>query len=191
MDWRQKEKVLREKRTIEATKKSLTGSSGKLGVIAQTLGHKIVQQGSSLYDVNFLDDPYEDDVDTEYETMVSEQNGPVAYRDEILNAHDQGNEEIGWVFDGLSRGMHLEIKYFYQGQRLECSYKGYLVFKEVGGELFAYAPFPEWENLIERLYKNAKTKSNEIKEQMMQELTQKIQKDKQSFWQKLRFRWGV
>ena len=186
----QKEKAVREKRTIEATKKNLMGQSGKFGIIAQALGNPIIRQGSSLYSSTELEDPYDDFVETEYETTVSGQSGPAMYRDEILESSDYVEEE-GYVFDGLSRGMHLEIQYWFDDQKLTVTYKGYLVYKEAAGELFAYAPFPEWEQLIDKLYKSAKERFKEIKELREVELGEKIKKEKHNFFRRLRERWGL
>jgi hypothetical protein len=122
----QKEKLVRERRTIEATKKNLMGISGKLGVIAKTLGFPIVRQGTGLVDSMYLDDPYENEVEAEYETTLSGQPGPLAYEDEIKEASDDFVHEEGFVFDGLSRGMHIEIKYWHHNNKLEATYKGYI-----------------------------------------------------------------
>lgn len=187
----QKEKVIREKRTIEATKKNLMGISGKLGIIAQTLGFPIVRQGTGLVDAVYLDDPYDDVAEAEYETTVSGQPGPLMYEDEIKEASDDYVHEEGFVFDGLSRGMHIEIKYWHHNNKLEASYKGYQVYKEIAGELFAYAPFPEWEDMITRLYKVAKDKSKEQKALREAQIGQEIKAQKITFWHRLRTRWGL
>lgn len=191
MGWFQKEKAVREKRTLEAIKKNYTGPSGKFGTIAQALGYPVVRQGTGLYDNSYLDDPYADHIETDYETTVSGQLGPQMSRDELLDMGDADVQEEGYVFDGLSRGIHVEIQYWYENQQIKVSYRGFLVYKELGGELFTYAPFPEWEELIERLYKAAKNKAKELKKVQEAELTQKLQREKQSFWTKLRYRWGV
>jgi len=191
MNWSRKEKVLREKRTIEATKKNLMGIAGKLGLIAQTLGHPIVRQGSGLMDQTFLDDPYEDFTGSEYAPTVSDQLGPEVWRDKINEASDDLVYDEGFVFDGLSRGMHLEIRYIHHKQRIDVSYKGFPVYKEVAGELYAYAPFPEWEDLIDRLYKVARDEAKRNKRFKEVQLGQEIEKQKTRFWERLRLRWGV
>jgi hypothetical protein len=186
-----KEAVIREKRTIEATKKNLMGPSGKFGVILQAFGHPIMRQGSGLCDTNYLDDPFDDFVHTEYSSTVSEQQGPVAYRDEILNSSDDFIYAEGMLFDGLSSGMHIEIIHDRLAHTLKVSYKGYQVYKEVAGELEAYAPFPEWEDMIERLYRSAKDHIKKNKSYLETQIDEKIQEKKKSWWQKLRMRWGV
>jgi len=189
--WKQKENAIREKRTIEATKKNLMGPSGKLGIIVMSLGSPIIRQSSCYVDVSFLEDPYEDDTDIEYASTASGQKGPVAWEDRISEDSDMMAQEEGFVFDGLSRGMHIEVKYWHRNNKLEVTYKGYEVYKEGGGELFAYAPFPEWEEMIERLYKSAKPKSKELKMLREVEVGQAIERRKRSFWERLRNRWGV
>lgn len=191
MDWSQKEKVIREKRTIEATKKNLMGVAGKFGIIVKTLGSPIVRQGSGLMDQTFLDDPYQDYAESEYETTASGQPGPESWRDEIKEIQDDIVYEEGFVFDGLSRGIHLEIRYVHHKQKIEVSYKGYPVYKEVAGELYAYAPFPEWEEKIERLYKVAKDEAKKNKRFKEVELGQEIERQKTKFWERLRLRWGL
>jgi len=191
MSWEKKENAIREKRTIEATKKNLMGPSGKLGLITLTFGSPIVRQGGSYMDVSYLEDPYADDTDTEYASTASDQNGPVVSQNKIIDGTDDFIQEEGFVFDGLSRGMHIEIKYWHLNNKLEVTYRGYEVYKESGGELFAYAPFPEWEEMIERLYKAAKPKSKESKKLREVEVGQAIERRKRSFWERLRTRWGV
>jgi len=191
MPWDQKEAVIREKRTIEATKKNLMGPSGKLGVIVRTLGSPILRQGSGLFDQVFMDDPYDDFVDEVFETTMSEQKGPLVSRDEIAEMGDDFVHHEGYIFDGLSRGMHLEVQYHQANHKLTVTYKGYLVYKEVAGELEAYAPFEEWESMIDRLYTASKKKEKESKAVHDQERALKVREKKQTFWERLRMRWGL
>ena len=113
------------------------------------------------------------------------------FSDKIEEATDDIVFHEGFVFDGLSRGLHIEIQYWMRNQKIEVTYKGYQVYKEIGGELFAYAPFDDWEDMIARLYKAAKPRSKELKEQREVEIGEKIQKRKNTFWERLRTRWGV
>lgn len=190
MSWTQKEKAIQEKRTLEATKKNLMGVTGKFGSIAQILGNPIMQHGGGLFDTNFLD--YEEDtVDTEYETTASGQQGPEVFRDELLESEDVNIDAQGYTFSGLSRGMHLEINYWFNNQKIDVTYKGYMVYKEIAGELLAYAPFPEWETLIDKLYKLSKEQSRGVKKNQEKELKEKIQVQKNNFWTRLRYRWGI
>lgn len=188
---RQQENVIREKRTIEATKKNLMGPSGKFGQILQAFGSPVIRQGSGMVDANFMEDPYQDFVDTEYSPTLSDQNGPVAYRDELLYAGDDFVYNEGLMFDGLSRGMHLEIIYWHATNEIKVYYKGYMVYHEVAGELEAYAPFTEWEDLIDRIYRAARDRVKKMKQLQEVEVAEIVQTKKKAFWQKLRLKWGI
>ena len=66
-----KEELIREQRTIEATRKNLTGANGKLGSIAQYLGSPILKEGSSLFSSSYLDDPLDIADPDEIQTILS------------------------------------------------------------------------------------------------------------------------
>lgn len=185
------EKAIREKRTNLAVTKNLMGPAGKFGVILRAFGTSVMRQGSGLMDAGYIDDPYEDSVYTEYSPTVSGQQGPVMYRDELLNAGDDNVYEEGLLFDGLGRGIHLEITYWHANNEINVSYKGYKVYRELAGELEAYAPFPEWEDIIERLYRTARERVKQLKEYEEAEIGRRIQQKKDSFWRRLRETWGV
>lgn len=186
-----KENVIREKRTIEATKKDLMGPSGKLGTILHAFGSPVMRQGSGLVDVGYLSDPYHDFVHTDYASTMSGQRGPVAHRDELLDLEDDNVYNEGLLFDGLSRGLHMEILYWHDINEIKVSYKGFVVYKEVAGELDAYAPFPEWEAMVEKLHRAAKERMKKIKHEQEVEYAERIQVKKKAFWQELRMRWGI
>ena len=171
-----KEKRIKEQRLIEAAKNNLMGASGKLGSICRYLGEAIKGVGGSLYD------SYEYDFDTWGEEDPDEL--PTMETDTSVYS-------MGYLFDGLSRGMHLEIKYLSYEKKLTCHYKGYEVYQEVEGDLRAYAPFDEWEVLIDKLYKitqtTARAKKKQIaKEEKAEKLTYAV-----GFLQKLKKRWGL
>lgn len=191
MNWEQKERVVREKRTIEATKKNLMGPMGKLGIIVRNLGSPIIRQGTGFFEESFLDDPYEDFKDDVYETTASNQQGPLAYKDEILDLSDDFVQNEGYIFDGLSRGMHMEIQYHGSNHKLTVTYQGFVVYKEIAGELEAYAPNQEWEDMIERLYTAAKKQEKFSDKQKRLELAEKVKEKKMTFWNRLKQRWGL
>jgi len=167
-----KERLIREKRTIEATRKNMMGATGKLGLIAKWLGHKIVRQGSGLFEQRFLDDPFfeEEEIPLLQETSVIDE---------------------GWHFDGLNRGMHFEVRYLHGNTELTAYYKGYLVYKEIAGDLYSYAPFPEWEELVNTLYAEAERKADKQKEEFGEEKEISLIRLGQMYLHKLRMRWGI
>lgn len=171
-----KEKRIKEQRLIEAAKKNFLGANGKLGSICRYLGESIKGTGGVFYDsyeYNFDNWGEEDPNDLPTEEL------------------DTSVYSMGYVFDGLSRGMHLEIKYLKYEKKLSCHYKGYEVYTEVAGDLTGYAPFPEWEILIDKLYKVAKNTARAKKIQFTKE--QKIEGTVKAkgFLQKMRERWGI
>ena len=164
---------IKEYRTIEAKKKNLMGLNGKFGYILAALGQPIINHAESggLYASNAAD--FLENWDTIVKDSTNFQPGtaeeimkqiPTAdtvehnvpegwewYGD--LDAEVFDEQKAGWHFDGLSRGMHLEITYKKSEKNLIVTYKGYQVFKEHSGDLRTYVPSEKWEPMIERLYK--------------------------------------
>ena len=172
---RAEEKVIQERRTIEATKKNIMGVEGKLVSIAKYLGDPLIRQGSKLFDQTFMEDPYDISEDDEIRTS---EDGDVHY-------------EEGWIFSGLSRGLHLDIHFHEDENKITVWYKGYEVYLEEAGDLLTYAPFQEWENIVERLYKVARKKEQDAKNDLVGEIEQQVMKEKRSFFQRLRMKWGI
>lgn len=168
------ERVIRERRTLEAVKKDYVGVSGKLGTIAKFLGKPIVRQGSGLTDFGFLDDPYE-----------------LPKEDELPTIEEVEIQEEGYLFDGLGWGMHLEIKYQHAEKKLTVDYKGHCVYREIAGDLYGFAPFSDWENLIDRLYVKAKEKRKKIEKGMEPIVEKLVQQKKESWLQRMRRKWGI
>tara|TARA_Y100000034_G_scaffold38278_2_gene47013 strand:- start:255 stop:779 length:525 start_codon:yes stop_codon:yes gene_type:complete len=171
-----KEKRIKEQRLIEAAEKNYLGASGKLGSICRYLGEPIKGVGGSLYD------SYEYSFDSWGEEDPEEL--PTAEMDESVY-------DLGYLFDGLSRGMHLEVKYLAYEKKLTCHYKGHEVYKEKAGELMGYAPFDEWETLIDKLYKIAQTKARKRKVEIAKDEKAKRLTHATGFLQKIRERWGL
>ena len=185
-----KERAIKEKRTIEATKKKFTSPSGKIAKIAKYLGDEIISHGGMATDVNFLDS-YEDFDQVEYEQTLSGQNGPEIFRDSIPEMDDVNTRSQGFHFNGISRGMHLEILYLFESHQIQVLFEGYEVYKEAQGELEAYAPGEEWEKNIVSLANLAEKKSKQINKLIENEKGRKRQEAKKSIWEKIRTRWGL
>lgn len=166
---------IKEQRLIEATRKNLLGiKNGKLGVILRYLGIPVIGHGSPLYDISYAYlDPYEEE-ENEDELPTFDEDERVA--------------EVGRIFDGLSRGVHIEIKYI-EGA-LSVIYKGYLVFMESSGDLECYVPNDEWENKIENFYKIALKLQRKDKKEKVLEKTKKENVLKKSLFKHLLEKWG-
>lgn len=188
-----KEKVIKEKRTLEATKKNLMGAGGKLGYICKILGHSITRQGSAYTDASFLEDPYStEQYEAEYEQTMGEDNlGPMVDPGRILDYEGDFVYDEGKCFDGLKWGMHLEIINNFAEKKITVTHRGYLVYEEIAGDLAAYSPSDEWEAMVERLYRVARDRAKKDEPMRLAEMEALVTEKKKTFLQRLRERWGL
>jgi len=201
------EDKIREKRILEANKKGLMGQNGKIGIVLKTFGDPIISQSEGGYyvDSNYIDleginndEPSEinnsNDLMKKIPIMNIEGNkrpDSQEWYQEMPDPISYGVDTIGIHFDGLNRGMHLEIKYEEISSELIVYYKGYLVYKESKGELLSYAPYEEWEKWIDSLYKVAKEKQRILKEKEFEDSVKQAEKDKSAWWESIKKRWGI
>lgn len=198
------EAKIREQRTVEANKKGLIGQNGKIGVVLRVFGSPIIGQsvGGVYIDTNradFIPHYDEEDPKNSYELMRSI---PIADVEGIerpkgsdwadMNDPDPiTTYNLGWHFDGLSRGMHLEILYKDDSSAFTVHHKGHLVYKELRGELMAYLPNDEWEGWIMRLSKSAREIMRQRKEKEFAAQVKVAERTKASWWESMKARWGV
>jgi hypothetical protein len=171
-----KERMIAEKRQIEATRKNFMGASGKLGMIAKVLGQPIQRQGSPMYDTSYLEDPY-DNIDPDK-----------------LPQFDGADEFVvteGYLFDGTSSGVHMEIKLMAAENKLRVTWRGYTVYEEMAGDLLAYVPKEDWEEWVDRLWRRAKDKSKQQIEAQKPLIEEETQSQLGRFLDRMRRRWGV
>ena len=193
------EKRIKDQRTIEAHRKNLMGLEGKLGCILKYLGEPIVRQseGDWFHTANYMENEDRDfdwgGTPEEIITQIPTENWGEMVSDECYRSERKSYdvEEIGLNFDGLSRGMHLEIRYIEDEGQLTVKWEGNLVYKEVAGDLHAYLPMPEWEDKINLLFPLAKKREVTKAHEMMDARKIKSQVDKISFLEKIRKKWGV
>tara|TARA_Y100000034_G_C6901619_1_gene417161 strand:- start:242 stop:775 length:534 start_codon:yes stop_codon:yes gene_type:complete len=159
-----------EERLMGATQKNYIGINGKIASIARLMGKPILSQGygdSGCFTDCLLDIPVLDDYHL---------------------------EKVGWVWDGLSRGIHLEIRLDNFKREIIATFKGHNVYRECAGDLELYTPIHplagEWEHHIEKLYKEAKkirriekVEEEEAKKEMQPGLAQRL-------LEALKMRWG-
>jgi len=181
---RSKEDVIRDQRTIEATKKGLMSGSGKLGTIARVLGDRVAGKHSpssspsgsgpfeSVYGFSqsFMDDDDDELPPGQLPTGV------------------EGMRANASLFNGYSRGYHLEIKY--DNPELWVSWKGEIVYHEMAGELVAYCP-GEWEEVIEKLTVQARRKEGQFIEAYDERNEIIGQRKKEAFLDEMRRKWGL
>ncbi len=172
------ERRIKEQRTIEAARKNLMGSSGKLGVVCRFMGHPIHEHGGGFVDTRYLDAPWYDEI-----------NGPDS--DIPTLDEDESISVIGWFFDGLSSGINMEIKYMDSENELTVRWQGYLVYREVRGDIDVYVPRPEWEGKVESLYQIAKKREQVVKADMAEEQYEESKRLKESWLQRMMQKWGL
>jgi len=198
----EKEERIKEQRTIEAAHKNLSGLGGKFGMILQGFGQPIIAQGGvSLYDIG---DPYENEKDLAgspeemqgqipyFDSKTGEEPIGGAWReDREYLKEPYGAHKIGHAFDGLSKGIHIEIKYMIDNNELTVYHKGYLVYKEVAGDLLAFSPNGEWEKQVDRLFESAKKISTKKSKESQKEKVANAMRKKDSWWQTIKTKWGL
>jgi len=202
-----KEQKIRELRTTEATRDGLMGLNGKLGTIAKFLGTPIIAQaeGGTFVDTNYLNyggiyedvDPYAAPTGTPDEINqkipIWENGSERPFTPEWASMPDgkvMDSYFVGWVFDGLSRGIHMEIKYYEETAELRVDYKGFMVYKEIAGDLDAYSPDDEWRDKVETLYKRARALERDDRKLEQIERHEVGLKRKTAFLRKMKERWN-
>lgn len=169
------ERNLIEERRVQAIKSNLVGAGGKFGIILKYLGEKMYDSTGAYHDQNSLDDI---------------QNFPQFDVAEIPYFDNMESHFIGWLFDGLSRGIHLEIRYIENDSELTVYYKGNIIFKETNGEVTSYVP-GEWEDKIDSLYKIAFEKKKKKDYQKLEMRKIESKKDASNLQKHMINSWGI
>lgn len=171
-----KEKLIQEQRTIEAMKNGYMGLEGKFSNIAKKLGYPIISQSSSNFQQTFLEDFYGFDEEPD--------DFPTMDEDEIFN-------EIGHSFDGYKFGCNLTINLFFSNMEINVSYNGYVVYKEVAGELERYIPNDEWSKIIDDLYESSIKTDKKMRQKQVEENIVLANRRKKEILEKLKTKWGI
>ncbi len=179
----EREKTIRAQRTIDAVRNNLMGVGGKLGVILRYLGQPLRQHGCGMHQASSLDDYLGEPYWTHADEFGEEDGVQEADPYETIRT-------IGYMFDGLSRGMWLEIVYKLDESTIRVLWKGYEVYREEAGELEAYVPSREWEDCIDRLYEQAKQRGKVEKQQEQVIKEERGRQAKEGFIAHLRRTWG-
>jgi hypothetical protein len=167
--------LIKEQRLIEATKKHYMGPDGRIGTIVRNLGSPIRSQSSLYHDVSYIeetDDYYQND----------NEDLPTMDEDGVYTT-------LGIIFDGLNRGMHIEIRYF--EHTLSVLWKGYKVFEEEKGDLLCFIPREDWEKCIEKLYVLASKLDKIARKEKKNQEAEKIKARKQSWLKDMMNKWGI
>ena len=159
--------ILREQRIVEATKKNLMGSSGRLAMIVRYLGQPMI---AGDYAENYESDGQSFD---------------------IAIANDVDTYTFGWYFYGIDRGIDISITYLFEDKKIVCHYKGNVVYEEEAGELVRYCPSGEWEGHIDKLHSWAKEKDKIRQEERKGEDEKKSQKLLSDIRSWVKSHWGI
>ena len=186
----EKEKKIQEQRLILATKNDFMGASGKIGIILRYLGQDILSQetysSSGYADFDDTNLPYMGDLE-----LGEEPTGGAFKEERNYQINPADIHSIGYYYDGLKNGWHLELRYLFETKELTVHYRGYLVFKEMAGELYAYNPMKDWEIIIHKLHRSAKEVENKDKAEEKVENKIATARAKQSWLDKMKERWGI
>lgn len=186
---------IREQRTAEANKKGLAGRGGKIGTVLKALGDPIVGQmeDAAYLDLNGRESSPTGSLMKDIPIMdIEGVERPLGSEwDEIGDPTSFTTRVIGMHFDGLGRGMHLEIFYKDESSEMSVYYRGYLVYREVQGEIDCYVPAEEWEGWISSLFKVAKKIQRESKEKEFSQKAAEADAAKKSWIREMASRWGI
>lgn len=202
----EKEKRIKDQRTIEATNKGLMGISGKLGLIVRSIGQPIINQTANgfdefigyssnpFYSYDYPDDSHDDDIRTievldAFGMPIQEPNSP-EWNQNRPKRVNESMKTIGWIFDSLNGGTNLEIKYILENSLLTVQYDGIYVFKECEGDLMAYIPDQVWESKINSFFKKAKEINDKKRTTEKERRTEQAKVEKENWLEKLRKNWG-
>lgn len=168
-----KEQILREQRTVEAMRKGLMGGKGKIARIAKIFGEPIIRHDTNWIQKNYLADPFD---------LPDPNSIPVAEEDEM-------SFEIGYHYDGVRTGHHLEIIWKSEFQEITCYFKGNIVYFEIGGILDGYSP-GDWEKQVEILFERVRKQERNLAKIHKADNTEVFAKEREEFLQRMKKKWN-
>jgi len=74
---------------------------------------------------------------------------------------------------------------------LTANYEGYIVYKEIAGELCAYNPKSEWEDKVNQLYIAAQQLEKKSKKLEKEDKREESKYMKESWLQRMKEKWGL
>lgn len=175
-------------RTIEATKDKI---HDKMVCIARNMGSPIIG--------HYFDNPI---TDTDWDNFF---NADTDWSRPPEDADDGTLPRLGFVYDSLKHGVNMEIvvmvkevknpvtgmKELDKPTEIRCTYRGYRVYHEEDGNLRCYAPFPEWRDHLDKMYRLATGKDTKRKAVEKEEEKEIKKKATKKALQNLRRLWGI
>jgi hypothetical protein len=190
---REHENKIKDLRVLEAKKRDYMGLKGKFGAILKTMGEPIIEHSEGLYSQNVMEDYMDIEESEDLPTADTED------RDQPEGWEWKPSKEIdlfqpinqGWHFDALSRGLQLEIWFTEEESELKVTYKGYVVYKEQGGDLKSFVPHEEWQQPIESLYLQARKLLRKQQDQQNKSKASKEKTIKGTWIDRMKSLWGA
>lgn len=187
------EQKIKDLRILEAKKRDYMGLKGKFGTILKTMGEPIIEHSEGLYSQNIMEDYMDIEESEDLPTADTED------RDQPEGWEWGPSKEVdlfqpinqGWHFDALNRGLQLEIWFTEEESELKVTYKGYVVYKEQGGDLKAFVPHEEWQQAIESLYSQARKLLRKQQDQQNKSKAGRENDSKGTWIDKMKSLWGA
>lgn len=155
--------------------------------------HHSQEADSFLYPEEFVEEPRNPEELMSYlPTMDSESNPRPEGKEwgQVGDVYPVSTRRIGMHFDGLGRGMHMEIKYDDEKSELSLTHKGYLVYRETMGDIDTYIPHEEWEGWVDKLWSLSRGIQRKRKEEEFKKKNEETEDMKESWLESLMKRWG-
>lgn len=204
-----KEKIIKEQRTVEATRKRLMGFDGKIGCIVRNMGQPIISQsqGGTYFNSTPGYDFYDVPDDREFWQIEGGLPEDICNQIPVLDIDGveqpeggewmerpptipESTEMMGWHFDGLGRGIHMEIQYMEDNKELLLRYKGTVVYREIAGDLESYVPSDEWEDKVDQLSKVAQQIQIKQNSEDKNAKKKEFSRQKENWLRKMKNKWG-
>jgi len=166
------ENKIKEQRLALALNKNFFGPQGKLSIICQMFGNSIIEDyfGRDQTDLVYGD--------------IEEKNQFETF------SEDHTSCLLGYFYDGINLGNHLEIKYLINENEIKLYYKGYVKYHELANELLSYIPEKEWESSVEAIFIRSIERLKKVNEEKLQKKNASVERMEKELIDKIRSKWG-
>jgi hypothetical protein len=166
------ENKIKEQRLALALNKNFFGPQGKLSIICQMFGNSIIEDyfGRDQTDLVYGD--------------IEEKNQFETF------SEDHTSCLLGYFYDGVNLGNHLEIKYLINENEIKLYYKGYVKYHELSNDLLSYIPEKEWESSVESIFIRSIERLKKVNEEKLQKKNASVEKMQKELIDKIRSKWG-
>ena len=166
------ENKIKEQRLALALNKNFFGPQGKLSIICQMFGNSIIEDyfGRDQTDLVYGD--------------IEEKNQFETF------SEDHTSCLLGYFYDGVNLGNHLEIKYLINENEIKLYYKGYVKYHELSNDLLSYIPEKEWESSVEAIFIRSIERLKKVNEEKLQKKNASVERMEKELIDKIISKWG-